>query len=142
MSRIAGIDFGLARIGISVSDELKLFATPKPFLRAGKTLDETAGQVWKFLSSQGTIDKIVVGFPLLLNGKEGDMAEHVKRFVDALKIYFKGDIVLWDERLTTAQVERTLKEAEFTRKQRSQLIDSASAAALLQNFLDLKSCLP
>jgi len=141
LGRIAGIDFGEVRIGLSLSDERQIIASPLPCFKSLKKMEETAQQLIKILSSLGSLDAIVIGLPLLLNGTEGDMAKQVKRFSEYLKLFFKGEILFWDERLTSAGVEKILKEAKVNRKKRSQSIDSLSAVLILQNYLDFR-CRP
>jgi putative holliday junction resolvase len=137
MPRKAAVDFGLKRIGLAISDEKARVALPLKMVRAGKSLKETARIVLTALSPyEGQIDTIIVGLPLLLSGKRGDMADAADRFADALQKETKMKIQMMDERLSTAQADRALKELDYSRKDRSQIIDSASATLLLQTFLD------
>jgi putative holliday junction resolvase len=136
MPRIAAVDFGLKRIGIAVSDENKRIAVAQKMVLAGKNLQQTARLViMALLPYQGQIERILIGLPLMLNGKIGEMAMAAKRFADALRKETDILIEMMDERLSTRQVERSLKEL-YTRKERTQIIDSASAALLLQTYLD------
>ncbi|MES2344984.1 MAG: Holliday junction resolvase RuvX [Chlamydiota bacterium] len=134
--RIAGIDFGQKRIGIAVSDERQIFAQPLFCILAEKTVDATIKLIHVKLDIYQPLEKIVIGLPLHLNGKESPLSIEVRAFAQKLEEIFQIPIILWDERLTSCQVERTLKEAEFSRKKRSTLIDAMAAAAILQNFLD------
>jgi putative Holliday junction resolvase len=136
LGRIVGIDFGTVRIGIAISDERKIIAQPLPTLRAAKSTPETIALIAKALASYPSIEKIVIGYPLLLSGKEGDMALRVKAFGSAIEQILSLPVVFWDERLTSAQVERMLKSAELSRKKRALLSDSLSAVTILQNYLD------
>lgn len=137
--RLAGIDFGKKRIGLAVSDERRIFSRPLICIYAEKTLEDTLQWILKALAPYLPLEKIIIGLPLHLNGKESPLSQEVRAFAEKLEEVAKIPIVLWDERLTSAQVERTLKEAEFSRKERTPLIDAMAAAAILQNYLDSSS---
>jgi putative holliday junction resolvase len=137
MPRIAAIDFGLKRIGIAISDEKGRIALPLKLVLSGKSMRETVKNVLLALSPyEKQIEVIIVGLPLLLSGKRGDMALVAERFAQALQKETKIAVQMMDERLTTAQAERSLKELSYSRKERTDIIDSATAAILLQTFLD------
>ena len=137
MARIAAVDFGMKRIGLAVSDERSTIALPLKMALAGNSLQQSARNVMKALAPYiKEISKLIVGLPLLLNGKRGDMAEQVERFIAALKKETTIPIETMDERLTSAQAERDLKGCDYSRKERTQIIDSASATLLLQAYLD------
>ncbi len=136
MGRIAAIDFGTVRLGLAISDERKIIAQAIGIVHAGKNMLETAKSVAQELARFSALEKIVVGLPLLLSGREGDMALAAKQFGAALEGVMSIPIVYWDERLTSAQVERTLKGADMSRKKRSQVVDKMAAVAILQNYLE------
>ena len=136
MKRIAGIDYGKVRIGFALSDPMQIFATPIKALLTKKTLKETAELILAELSPHEPVEKIVIGLPLLMNGKESPGSLEVRELAKLLGELAEKEIVLWDERLTTAQVERTLKEAEMSRKKRTKYVDAMAAGAILQNYLD------
>jgi len=138
MARIAAIDYGKARIGLAVSDERAILAQPLPCLKAGKTVDETAKIIAEALTRHTPLGAIVIGLPLHMSGHESPLSEEVRKLAFLLDELCHVPISLWDERLTTAQVERELKDAGMRRKKRSALIDSLSATLILQNFLDFK----
>jgi len=139
MPRIAAIDYGLKRIGLAISDESKRIALPLKLVLSGKSLRQTVLNVLNALTAyEGQIETIIVGLPLLLNGKRGEMAEAVERFTNALQAETKIPVKMLDERLSTSQAERSLKELSYSRKERTQIIDCASATILLQTFLDTK----
>jgi putative holliday junction resolvase len=138
LGRIAGIDYGTARIGIALSDERQIIASALGCLAAKKTFNETVQVIQTELSKHLPLEQIVIGLPLLLNGKDGTMAVQVRQLSEALKSFFSIPIVLWDERLTTLQVERFLKEQKVNRKKRSKIIDALAAQTILQNYLDSK----
>jgi len=139
--RIVGIDFGLARLGIALSDESKMLASPMATIKAEKKADKTAEKVLKELIAHQNahgylIETIVVGLPLMMSGKSGFLADEVKHFVELLKQLTSIPIATWDERLTTVQAERSLREGNLTRKKRAQFVDGVAAVIILQNFLD------
>lgn len=136
MGRIVGIDFGTARIGLAISDERRIIATPLETVKAGKSDVETVKQIAVVLSKYKNIDAIVIGLPLLLNGKEGEMALRVKAFAKIVEQTLSLPIVFWDERLTSSGVERMLLDLDVSRKKRAQLSDALSAVSILQNYLD------
>lgn len=138
MTRIVAIDYGTVRIGLAVSDERKILASPLPCLKAGKTLEETAQLLAKEFSKVSPLGTIVIGLPLHLSGHESPLSQEVRKLALLLEDLCKVPIALWDERLSTAQVERSLKEAGLKRKKRSELVDSLSAVLILQNFLDFQ----
>ena len=142
MKRAIGIDFGQARIGVAISDPSQMIATPFEVLFVDKSdaLKTTAQKLIKLLEPyKNEIEVLVVGHPLELSGKPGPMAEAAEAFAKMLKEESTYGIRLWDERLTTAQVDRSFKEAGYSRKKRASLADAASACVMLQSFLDQPS---
>lgn len=134
--RIVAIDFGDVRIGLAVSDTSHFLASPHKTVEARKTAKETAQMLLVEFSTFEPIEKIVLGLPLLMSGKESPGSQKVRELAKELEALTEAPIVLWDERLTTSQVERTLKEAEMSRKKRSKHLDTMAAAAILQSYLD------
>lgn len=139
VKRIACIDYGEKRIGLAISDESQWLASPLKAILTQRDLQKTAELIASEFISFGPLEKIVVGLPLLLNGKESPMSQKVRQLVPYLEKLFNLPIVLWDERLTSAQVERTLKEAEMSRKKQVRYLDAMAAAAILQSYLDGRS---
>lgn len=138
--RAVGIDYGKVRIGLALSDPSRIVATPLSVLTVDKSdaLKTTAEKLVKSLDTYAKeIDLLVLGHPLELSGKVGPMALLVEEFFTYLEAASPWPVRLWDERLTTAQVDRGFKEAGFSRKARAKLADSASAALMLQSFLDI-----
>lgn len=135
MKRIAAIDFGTVRIGIAVSDERQILASPLSTIVAKPTLKETAALVAHTLSAY-SLDKVVIGLPLFLDGKESPMSQKAREFGTHLESLLAIPIIYWDERLSSSQVDRTLKEGGLNRKKRAALSDKLAAAAILQNYLD------
>jgi len=136
MPRIAGIDFGTVRIGLALSDLTQFLATPHAVIPAQNTLKATAKYLLSELLKHDSLEAIVIGLPIHMNGSESPLSTQVRLFVIELKKLTALPIILWDERLTTAQSERMLKEAKLSRKKRSLCIDAVTAAAILQNYID------
>lgn len=140
-TRFIGIDYGMARLGLSVSDPTKLIASPLPTMKAERKAEHTAEKLLAFLQDymgkQGcVIEKIIIGMPFMMSGKKGHLADEVTHFIELLKSRTEIPIDTWDERLTSVQADRSLRESSFTRKRRAQEVDSVAAIILLQNFLD------
>ncbi len=136
MGRIVGIDYGKTRIGVAVSDERRIIATALETIRASKNPLETAKEIVKALSSYKNIDLVVIGLPLHLNGKESEMSQSVRAFATVLVEVLPVPLVFWDERLTSAGVEKMLKGIDMSRKKRALVSDALSAVSILQNYLD------
>jgi putative holliday junction resolvase len=141
--RIIGIDFGMARIGVAYSDESWTIASPFKVILADKKSAATVDRLLQELKNHQQmyhydIEEIVVGLPLLMSGKVGLLADEVKHFVELLQQAINVPVVTWDERLTSVQADRSLRETNFTRKRRSQFVDTVAAVIILQNYLDYK----
>lgn len=133
MGRVLGIDFGTKRIGLARSDLSRLIASPLKTIQAGKTLDDTIKLILQELTD---IEQIVVGLPLLLSGKDSETTQQVRRFAHHLHTVSQLPVALFDERLTTTQVENLLKEQRLSRKKRAKHLDVMSATLILQTYLD------
>lgn len=138
-----GIDYGQVRIGLSYSDERKILAHPLLTLQAEKKLERTAAKLLKELEDHQTqlgyeIEEIIIGLPLMMNGTVGLLADEVKQFVSEMEKITPIPIKMWDERLTSVQAERSLKEFSLSRKARSKHVDRVSAVILLQSYLDCR----
>lgn len=132
--RILGVDYGDSRVGLAVSDEMRVLASPLPPLQTGsmrKTIDEVA----KIARETGAA-VIVVGLPLNMNGTEGPQAGKVRAFGSKLGEVTGAEIVYKDERLTTVQAHRAFDQAGVSKSRRSRLVDSVSAQIILQSYLD------
>ncbi len=143
--RFIGIDYGLARIGVSFSDEKGIIAFPLVTIKAEKKPRATLPKILKSLLDHQkafdyTILGIVVGLPLLMSGKKGLMADEVEHFISELKILLpETEIIPWDERLSSVQADRSMREANFSRKKRCKFVDTVSAVIILQSYLDFKN---
>ncbi len=139
--RIMGLDVGDATIGVAVSDELGMIAHGITTIRR-KNLKFDIESL-KTIINEKNIKRIVVGLPKNMNNTIGPRGQITIDFAEMLKDRFKNienfkdiEIVMWDERLTTSAAERTLLEADVSRKKRKQVIDKIAAVLILQNYLD------
>lgn len=132
--RIVSIDYGLKRIGLAISDENQIIATSLGVIHAEKSNTETIKKILEALKSY-EIEKIIVGHPIHMNGKVGLLADEVQQFVTLLRTHVPYEIVLFDERLSSVQAERSLREGGMRRKERAKVIDTVSAQIVLQSYL-------
>ena len=132
--RILAIDHGTKRMGIAISDELKMMAHPAEFILAEPFSDFLTRL--KELLRDKEVEMILVGMPRNMNGSYGPAALKVQDFVAALKGAVTVPIETWDERLTSAQANRFLIEGNVRREQRKEKVDKMAAAILLQSYLD------
>ncbi len=134
--RIMGLDPGSKTIGIAVSDVSGRLATPLETLRRAKFRADALrlGQV----VATHEVGGMVIGLPVSMDGTEGPRCQSVRQFAENLLEFLDLPTAFWDERLSTAAVERFLiEEADMTRRRRAQVIDRAAAAYILQGALDL-----
>ncbi len=135
--RVLGVDPGSVRIGLALSDPLGVTAQPMPHLErvgARRDLNNIAGLV-----REHEVQTVVIGLPLTLAGEEGESARASREMAEGLGRRLPGvRIELWDERLTTAQAERTMVAGGTRRAKRRQRIDSLAATLILQSWLDAR----
>jgi len=132
--RILALDHGTKRIGMAVSDELKLIAQPLEFVPP-KPFEQFVERLLVLIQDK-QVELILVGMPRNMNGSYGPAALRVEEFVNALKNAVSVPIKTLDERLTSAQANRVLIEADVRRNTRKQKVDKMAAAILLQTYLD------
>ena len=122
---------------MAVSDLLGITAQGIETLqRKNKRLDfERIGEV----ISQHAIAEIVVGLPLRMSGAEGTQSEKMRLFADELRQRFGLPVHLWDERLTSAEANRLLRETEMSIQRRGQVVDQMAAVLILQNWMEARS---
>jgi putative Holliday junction resolvase len=133
MGRVVSIDYGLARIGVAISDESRMISSFQKVLPTEKTLALTVKKLLEMLSPY-KIDIVVVGMPLHLDGKMSPLAQEVKLFMTMLQEQVAWKICAWDERLTTKLAEKSLEH--LSRKKRSEIVDAVTASLILRNYLD------
>jgi putative Holliday junction resolvase len=132
--RILAIDHGSKRMGIAVSDELKMIAQPLEYILAEPSADFLARL--KELIHEKEVELILVGMPRNMDGTYGPAAQKVQEFVAVLKGALSVPIKFWDERLTSAQANRLLIQGNVRRNKRKEKVDKMAAAILLQSYLD------
>ncbi len=135
--RILGLDVGSRRIGIAVSDPLGLTAQGLPTLQRTNRRADLAHL--SDVVQRYAICEIVVGNPLHMSGSAGAQSERMAAFAELLRRQFKLPVHLWDERLSSAQANRLLREAEASIQQRAQAVDRMAAVLILQSFLDARA---
>lgn len=132
MRKIA-IDYGKRRIGIAMTDERGVIPLPYRTIDAGKDIEESSKNILHALEEYiPKIEEIVIGNPLLLNGKKSKMTEEVEKLKTAIENKVDIPIVLFDERLTSAQAELSLRAIGLSRKKRAEKTDAVSALIILQ----------
>jgi putative holliday junction resolvase len=134
LMRILALDHGTKRIGVAVSDELKMIAQPLEYVLAEPLADFLARL--KELVRGKEVELIVVGMPRNMDGSYGPAAQKVRDFVDVLRGAVTVPIKMWDERLTSAQANRLLIQGGVRRDKRKEKVDKMAAAILLQAYLD------
>ncbi|HYE32366.1 MAG TPA: Holliday junction resolvase RuvX [Methylomirabilota bacterium] len=132
--RVLAIDHGTKRMGIAVSDELGMVATPLEFIPAEPFADFLTRL--KELIREKHVEMILVGMPRNMDGSYGPAALKVQEFVAVLKETIGVPVRTWDERLTSSQANRMLIQADVRRGDRKEKVDKMAAAILLQSFLD------
>ncbi|MBR2969498.1 MAG: Holliday junction resolvase RuvX [Clostridia bacterium] len=131
-----GIDFGLARIGIALSDDTKFLASPfETYRRRGDELDIVYLQK---LIQDKKVDEIICGLPMNMQGEEQEIAKSTREFMDKLRQDMEIEVVFVDERLSSVMAEEMLRETEKDWKKRKEKLDSVAASIILQDYLDSK----
>ncbi len=132
--RLLGLDLGEKTIGLALSDTLATVATPLQTWTRGKF----SADVIKLLAliAQHNIGALVVGLPLNMDGSDGPSAQSARAFARNVAAKTHIPITLWDERLSTAAVTRTLLEADSSRAARARVVDKMAAAYILQGVID------
>jgi putative Holliday junction resolvase len=135
--RILALDHGTVRIGIALSDELKMIASPLEFIPAEPFADVLAKL--RELIREKEVELILIGLPRNMDGSYGPAAQKVREFADALKDAIAIPLKTWDERLTSTQANRLLIAGGVRRDKRKEKVDGMAAAILLQSYLDATS---
>lgn len=134
LKRILGIDFGTKRIGIAVSDPLRIIATG---LKVVPNSPRACGEIGR-IAQEYDVEKIVVGMPFNLKGEKAAMAKEVEAFMNELRATTGKEVVDWDERFTSHTAHQTLLTmgVKKTRRQSKSQIDMMASALILQGYLD------
>ena len=134
--KILALDIGKARIGIAESDETEFLASPVETLYC-KSWNKDTDYISNYVSKKN-IKKIVVGYPLNLDGSKSEMTEYVLKFSEMLKSKTSAEIVFQDERLSSSEAEEIMHYSNVKTKKKKGLIDQIAATVILQTYLDLK----
>jgi putative holliday junction resolvase len=135
-SRILALDFGSKRIGLAVTDELGLTAQGLPTLRRSNKRNDH-DHLRRIIRQLG-VSELVLGLPLRMSGSEGIQAEKVQAFAEELRRKFKLPVHLFDERLTSVEANRVLRETEMSIQRRAEVVDQLAAVLILQSFLEFR----
>ena len=133
--RILGLDHGTRRIGVAISDELKMIAQPLEWIPA-----EPVEDVWQRLvnlTREKEVELILIGMPRNMDGTYGPAAQKVQSFISLLRQNVNVPVKTWDERLTSVQANRVLIQGNMRRQKRKEKVDQMAAAILLQSYLDV-----
>ena len=137
MIRIMGLDFGSKTVGVAISDPLGLTAQGVEIIRREQEnkLRRTLARI-EALAAEYQVTEIVLGYPKNMNNTVGERAVKSLEFKEKLEKRTGLPVVMWDERLTTAEAERTLMETGVRRENRKQFLDQMAAVLILQGYLD------
>ena len=135
--RILAIDYGSRRMGLAVSDPLGITSQGIETLQRKNKRNDFfhLGEIIR----EYNVREIVLGNPLRMSGAEGTQSEKVAQFAEKLRHKFKLPVHLWDERLTSAEANRVLRESELSIQKRAQAVDRMAAVLILQSFLQARS---
>ncbi len=129
-----GLDVGTKTIGLALSDVTRSVATPYDTIRRGKFTADA--KTIREVVEKNQVGALVIGLPLNLDGSEGPRAQSTRAFARNLAPHVEVPMVFWDERLSTAAVERHLIEGDASRKRRAEVVDRMAAAYILQGALE------
>jgi putative Holliday junction resolvase len=132
--RVLAVDLGSVRVGLALSDPLRITGQPMGFLPR-RALRTELSPLTEIIRNHD-VATVVIGHPLLMSGMAGDSAQDAQSFAERLRADGLCEVVLWDERLTTVQAHRALLEGNVSRRNRKQVVDATAAALLLQSWLD------
>jgi putative pre-16S rRNA nuclease len=135
MNPILALDFGRARIGAAISDELQLLAHPLETIPA----DQRALSRIAEIVQERKVDHVVAGLPKRMDGQMGTAATEVLDFVEKLRAILACPVVTWDERLTTAAAHRALRDAGKKTRHTRRYVDQVAAQMILQSYLDSRA---
>ena len=130
-----GLDFGRARIGAAISDELQLLAHPLETIPANEQAVSRVAEIVR----EKKVDHVVAGMPRQMNGRLGAAANEVLQFVEKLRAILPCPVVTWDERLTTVAAHRALRDAGKKTRQTRGYVDQVAAQMILQSYLDRRA---
>ena len=134
--RVLGLDVGSKRIGLAITDPLWITAQGLETLQRKNKRTDFA-QLEKVVQ-QYEVAEIVVGLPLRMSGAAGPQAEKMQHFAEELRERFHLPVHLWDERLTSAQANRLLRETDMSIKRRGEVVDQMAAVLILQSWMEAR----
>ena len=132
--RILSLDHGTRRIGVAVSDEMKMIASPLEYIPA-EPMEQVIARLQQLIREK-EVELILIGMPRNMDGTFGPAAQKVKDFIASLQSHITTPVKTWDERLTSVMANRALLQGNVRRDQRKQKVDKMAAAILLQSYLD------
>ena len=135
MKPILALDFGRARIGAAISDELQLLAHPVETIPANQKALSRVAEIVR----ERKVDHVIAGIPRQMNGQIGTAATEVLQFVEKLRAILPCPVVTWDERLTTVAAHRALRDAGKKTRDTRSYIDQVAAQMILQSYLDRRA---
>ncbi len=135
--RMMALDHGTRRIGVAVSDEMKIIATPLEYIPA-EPFDKVIERLQQLIREK-EVELILIGMPRNMDGSYGPATEKVREFIAAIQPHITTPVKTWDERLTSAQANRVLLEGNVRRDKRKENVDKMAAAILLQSYLDSRT---
>lgn len=137
--RVMGLDYGSKTVGVAISDPLGITAQGIETIerKEENKLRKTLARIDELAKEYG-VEKIVLGFPKNMNNTVGERGEKTIEFKEMLERRSGLPVILWDERLTTVEAERTLIESKVRREDRKKYIDKIAAVFILQGYLDLQ----
>lgn len=140
--RIMGLDFGSKTVGVAISDSLGITAQGVEIVRRTQEnkLRKTLARI-ESLIEEYQVEKIVLGYPKNMNNTLGDRVEKTEEFAEMLRRRTGLEVVMWDERLTTVEAQRTMMDAGIRRENRDKYVDMIAAIIILQGYLSsLTNC--
>jgi putative Holliday junction resolvase len=140
LGRVLGLDVGSRRIGLAISDPLGITAQGLETLQRRNKRQDLAAL--EHLIHAYAVREIVVGLPLRMSGAEGTQSEKMQAFADDLRKRFRLPVHLWDERLTSAEANRLLRETELSIEKRAKAVDRMAAVLILQAWMEKRLVRP
>ena len=132
IGRMLGLDMGSVRIGVAISDELGMIASPlKLVLRTGHVVQDVQELIREY-----DVSRLIVGLPVGMSGREGPQAAEVRSYTESIAGEFDLPLEYWDERMTTSIAQQFLSANKTKRDKRKQQVDAIAAAVMLQSYLD------
>jgi len=134
--RLLALDFGSRNIGLAVSDELGVTAQGLPTYRRSNKRNDL--DHLRRIIKQHSIGELVMGLPLRMSGDEGIQSDKVQAFAEELRRKFKLPVHLFDERLTSVEANRMLRQTDMSIRRRAEVVDQVAAVLILQSFLEFR----